>query len=274
MEDKILKLKNIAKQLRINTFKAIANAGGGHFGGSLSVIEILAVLYFDIMKIDPEKPDNYERDRFILSKGHSGPALYTTLAMRGYFPLSDLKGLDQPLSNFPKHVDRLKLKGIDASTGALGQGLSIACGMAISLKQQHRDNLVYVVMGDGELDSGQVWEAAMTASKYKLDNIIALIDRNTLQIDGPTEEIMPLEPLKDKWISFGWNVNEAEGHDVKSILDSIHTAQKSKGKPNMIIAKTIKGYGISFMESKWQWHSGSIDEEQYKSCLFELEEKV
>jgi len=274
MEDKITELKNTARQLRINTFKAITNAGGGHYGGSLSVIEILTVLYFDIMKIDPKKPDDYERDRLVLSKGHAGPVLYTALAMRGYFPLSDLIGLDKPLSNFPKHVDRLKLKGIDASTGALGQGLSIACGMAISLKQQKKDNFVFVVLGDGELNSGQVWEAAMTASKYNLDNIIAIVDRNMLQIDGSTEDIMPLEPLKDKWKAFGWTVFEADGHDVECLHESIIQAKKSKGKPNVIIAKTIKGCGVSFMEGKWQWHSGAIDENQYKSCLQELGEGV
>jgi len=270
MEGKITELKNIARQLRINTFKAITNAGGGHYGGSLSTIEIIAVLYFGIMKIDPKKPDDYGRDRFVLSKGHAGPVLYTALAMRGFFPLSDLKDLDKPLSNFPKHIDRLKLRGIDVSTGALGQGLSVACGMAISLKQQKKANFVYIVLGDGELDSGQVWEAAMTASKYSLDNLIAIVDRNMLQIDGLTEDIMPIEPLKDKWTAAGWNVSEADGHDVSSLYGSITGAQKSKGKPNVIIAKTIKGCGISFMEGKWQWHSGSIDEDQYKACLQEL----
>jgi transketolase len=272
MENKITDLKNIARQLRLNTFKAITNAGGGHYGGSLSVIEIIAVLYFDIMRINPKNPDDDARDRFVLSKGHAGPVLYTALAMRGYFPLDDLKYLDKPLSSFPKHVDRLKLKGIDASTGSLGQGLSIACGMAISLKQQKKDNLVYVVLGDGELDSGQTWEAAMAASKYGLDNIIAIIDRNQVQIDGSTEEIMPIEPLKDKWTAFGWRASEVDGHDVAALHSEIINAQKKSGKPNIIIAKTIKGCGISFMEGKWQWHSGTIDGSQYKSCLLELGE--
>jgi len=270
MGDKITELQNIAKNLRINTFKAITNAGGGHYGGSLSAIEIIAVLYFDIMRTDPSNPCDDRRDRLVLSKGHAGPVLYTALAMRGYFPLSDLKDLDKPLSNFPKHVDRLKLKGIDASTGALGQGLSIACGMAISLKQQKKDNFVYVVMGDGELNSGQVWEAAMTASKYGLDNIIAIVDRNELQIDGATDDIMPLEPLKDKWSSFGWAVFKADGHDVRSLHSAITESKKVTGKPAIIIAKTVKGCGISFMEGKWQWHSGAIDENQFRQCLAEL----
>ncbi|MHB1347546.1 MAG: transketolase [Candidatus Humimicrobiaceae bacterium] len=273
MEDKITNLKEISKEIRLNTFKAIANAGGGHFGGSLSLSEILAVLYFEMMRINPDKPDDDNRDRLILSKGHGGPALYTTLAMRGYFPISDLKDLDKPLSNFPKHVDRLKLKGIDVSTGALGQGLSIACGMAISLKQKKKDNTVYIILGDGETDSGQVWEAAMTASKYKLDNIIAITDRNNCQIDGLTEEVMPIEPLKDKWISFGWNVYRINGHSIESILDAMNDAKKSYGKPNMIIAETIKGCGVSLMEGNYEWHSGSITEDQFRICVSELERK-
>ncbi|MCL5069594.1 MAG: transketolase [Actinobacteria bacterium] len=270
MDQKILKLKDIAKDIRLNTFKAIANAGGGHFGGSLSIIEILTVLYFAVMKIDPKNPDDDLRDRFILSKGHGGPALYVTLAQRGYFPLTGLDSLDKPLSNFPKHVDRLKIKGIEASTGALGQGLSIACGMAISLKQQKKTNSVYIVLGDGELDSGQVWEAAMTASKYCLDNILAIVDRNCLQIDGSTEDVMPLDPLDKKFSGFGWNVYFANGHDIESLLGAISEAKKSKGKPSVIIAKTVKGCGISFMEGKWEWHSGKINPEQYEDCLAQL----
>lgn len=272
MDQKISQLKDISKSIRLNTLKAIANAGGGHFGGSLSIIEILTVLYFNIMRIDPENPDDDLRDRFILSKGHGGPALYTTLAQRGYFPLSELDNLDKPLSNFPKHIDRLKVKGIEASTGALGQGLSIACGMAISLKQQKKTNGVYIVLGDGELDCGQVWEAAMTASKYCLDNILAIVDRNYLQIDGSTEDVMPLDPLDKKFSGFGWNVYFANGHDIESLLTIINEAKKSKGKPSVIIAKTIKGRGISFMEGKWEWHSGKVTPEQYKDCLAQLGE--
>lgn len=272
MNKKISVLKDIAKSIRTNTFKAIANAGGGHFGGSLSIIEILTVLYFDILKVDPNNPYDEDRDIFILSKGHGGPALYVTLATRGYFALSELESLDKPLSNFPKHIDRLKVKGIEASTGALGQGLSIAAGMAISLKQQNKENKVYILLGDGELDSGQVWEAAMTASKYNLDNILAIIDRNYLQIDGSTEEVMPLGPLDEKFKSFGWNVYYADGHDIESLLDSILEAKKSKGSPNVIIAKTIKGCGISFMEGKWEWHSGKVTQAQYVDCIKELGE--
>ena len=274
IEKKIKELRAISDDIRLNTFKAITGAGGGHFGGSLSVIEILTVLYFDIMNIDPEKPDDINRDRLVLSKGHAGPALYTTLATRGYFPLEELKDLDQPLSKFPKHVDRLKLKGIDVSSGALGMGLSIASGMAISAKQQKKNIFIYVILGDGEINSGQIWEAAMTASKYKLGNIIAILDRNNCQIDGFSDEIMPLEPLAGKWASFGWNVLHANGHDIGSLLGAIKSAKESKDRPNIIIADTIKGCGVSLMEGKWQWHSGKVTEEECNSCIAELEARL
>ena len=271
MEDKIRQLKQIADSIRLDTFKAIANAGGGHFGGSLSISEILAVLYFDIMKINPMNVKDDSRDMFILSKGHGGPALYVTLAKRGFFPESELEQLDKPLSKFSKHVDRLKLPCIEISTGPLGQGLSFACGIAISLKQSKKNNKVYVLMGDGELNSGQVWEAAMTASKYRLDNIIAIIDRNNSQIDGPTEEIMPMEPLEGKWQSFGWDTLIADGHDVNSLIAAITEARNNSGKPKILFAKTIKGCGISFMENKAEWHSGKVTKGQYGVCVEELE---
>lgn len=269
---KIEELKKTAGQIRINTFKAISNAGGGHFGGSLSVIEILTVLYFVVMRVGPERVEDEDRDRLILSKGHAGPALYTTLATRGYFSLDELKDLDKPLSKFPKHVDRLKLKGIDVSSGALGIGLSVAAGMAMSARQQDKDIYIYVVLGDGEINSGQIWEAAMTAAKYKLGNIIAILDRNNCQIDGPTEEIMPMEPIEDKWASFGWKVQHADGHDIESLLCAIKLAKKNRNSPNLIIANTIKGYGVKLMEGKWEWHSGKISEEEYQSCMCDLEE--
>ena len=273
-QDNLKKLKKIAESIRLNTFKAIANAGGGHFGGSLSVIEILTVLYFEVMNIDPKEPLNDNRDRFILSKGHAGPALYTTLATRGYFPLDELKDLDKPLSKFPKHVDRLKLDGIDVSSGALGMGLSIACGMAISAKQQDKGINIYVVLGDGEINSGQIWEAAMTAAKYRLGNIIAILDRNNCQIDGFSDEVMPMEPLTDKWASFGWNVISADGNHISSLLSAIGKARKNTKNPNIIIANTKKGCGISLMEGKWQWHSGRVTEEEFNICIAELEARL
>jgi len=274
MNEDLTELEKTADKIRLETFKAIANAGGGHFGGSLSVIEILTVLYFKVMDIDPADPLKDDRDRFILSKGHAGPALYATLAARGYFPIEDLKDLDKPLSKFPKHVDRLKLKGIDVSSGALGMGISVACGMALSARQQDKDLNVFVVLGDGEINSGQIWEAAMTASKYKLGNIIAILDRNNCQIDGFSDEIMPLEPLEDKWRSFGWNVLSADGHDIASLLSGIENAKKNAASPNIIIANTKKGCGVSLMEGKWQWHSGRITDDECNTCIAELESRL
>ena len=274
MNEDLTELEKTADKIRLETFKAIANAGGGHFGGSLSVIEILTVLYFKVMDIDPSDPLKDDRDRFILSKGHAGPALYATLAARGYFPIEDLKDLDKPLSKFPKHVDRLKLKGIDVSSGALGMGISVACGMALSARQQDKDLNVFVVLGDGEINSGQIWEAAMTASKYKLGNIITILDRNNCQIDGFSDEIMPLEPLEDKWRSFGWNVLSADGHDIASLLSAIENAKKNAASPNIIIANTKKGCGVSLMEGKWQWHSGRITYDECNTCIAELESRL
>jgi len=271
MEQKMNKLKRIANEIRVNTFNAITKAGGGHYGGCLSLSEILTVLYFDSMNVDPKKSKDERRDRLILSKGHGGPALYATLAARGYFPLSSLDELDVPLSKFPKHLDRLKLDAIDVSSGALGQGLSIAVGMAISLKQQKKPNRVYIVLGDGECNSGQVWEAAMAASKYHLNNIIAIVDNNKFQIDGPADLVMPLEPFNEKWMSFGWKVFEADGHDIESLITTINKAKEEKSRPVIIIANTIKGKGISFMENSTYWHAGALSKEQLNQCLMELE---
>ena len=270
MEFDVDSLRATADLIRRTTFNAITYAGGGHYGGSLSVSEILACLYFAVMNIDPKNPDDPDRDRFVLSKGHAGPALYTTLALRGYFPEEDLKQIDKPLSKFPKHVDRLKLKGIEVSTGPLGQGFSIACGMAVGLQRLNLPNRVYVVLGDGELNSGQVWEALMTAAKYKLGNLIAIVDRNGCQIDGKTDDVMPLEPLADKFSSFGWAVQEIDGHDIPALLQAIERAQSSPDTPGAIIARTVKGRGVSFMENRYEWHSGSITEEQARQAAKEL----
>lgn len=273
MAKRIEELKNIANQVRIDTFNAITDTGsGGHYGGCLSLSEILTVLYFEIMNVDPKNPKDKKRDRFILSKGHGGPALYATLARRGFIPLSSLKELDVPLSKFPKHIDRLKLESIDVSSGALGQGLSIAVGMCISLKQQKKSNLVYIVLGDGECDSGQVWEAAMSANKYHLNNLIAIIDDNSYQLDGSTKDVMPLEPFEDKWKSFGWNTYIVDGHDVEELLLALSKAKKEKNKPSVIIAKTIKGKGISLMENVTYWHAGKLTKDQLGICIGELEE--
>lgn len=264
-------LKEKAQEIRKTTFETIYHAGGGHYGGSLSCIEILTALYYQAMNLKPEEPDWPERDRFVLCKGHAGPPLYVILADRGFIARERLAELDQNGGSLPKHVDRLKVQGIDYSSGPLGQGLSVACGMAASAKLDRKSTTVYALMGDGELDEGQVWEAAMTAGHYKLDNLIAFVDRNMNQIDGSTEDVMALEPLADKWRAFGWSVQEVDGHDVDAIVAAIDRAKASKGKPSMIIANTIKGKGVSFMENQYKWHSGQITEEQYAQGLRDLE---
>ncbi|MFO7848893.1 MAG: transketolase [Spirochaetia bacterium] len=267
-------IAHTAQKIRRMTFEAIANAGRGHYGGSLSISEILAVLYFKVLNIDPNNPRDEKRDHFILSKGHGGPALYTTLALRGYFPYQELlDGLDKPLSNFPKHIDRLKLDCIEASTGPLGQGLSIGTGMGITVKQQGRPNRVYVLSGDGECDSGQLWEAVMTAAKYRLGNLILIVDRNNLQIDGCCDDIMPTEPLDQRFEAFGWMSRKVDGHNTEEIeraIREIQVDQQKEPKPGVIIANTVKGRGVSFMENKAEWHSGAISEEQYRQAMAEL----
>lgn len=264
-------LNKIANKVRYECFKALVNAGGGHFGGSLSEIEILTTLYFDEMNIDPQKPTMPERDRFILSKGHGGPGLYTTLAVRGYYGLERLNEIDRNGSHMPKHVNRLKLEGIDVSSGSLGQGLSVGNGMAIAAKLAGTTHRVYVLMGDGEQNEGQVWEACMTSAKYKLDNVCAVIDRNKNQVDGRSDDVKPLLDLKSKYQSFGWNVLEADGHDCYSLKKAFAAAKECKGKPSVIIADTIKGKGVSFMEDNYVWHSGSVTEEQAEIGFKELE---
>lgn len=261
-------LQDIANEIRRLTFWAIAEAGGGHFGGSLSCIEILTAMYFSVMQIDPADPDWLERDRFVLSKGHSGPALYCTLAKRGFFPVEYLRELDKNGTALPKHADR-KVKGVEISTGSLGQGLSYGCGMALAAKIDKKGYFTYVLLGEGECNSGQIWEAAMTASKYQLDNLIAVVDRNRLQIDGSNEEVMPLEPFLEKWTSFGWEADKVDGHDIEAIREKLLKA-KTSSKPAVIIADTIKGKGISFMEDALAWHSSKIDTEQYKKGKIEL----
>ena len=269
-----MNLNQKAQELRRKTFETIYRAGGGHYGGSLSCIEILTVLYYKAMQVRPYDPQWEARDRFILAKGHAGPPLYVILADLGFIDPARLPELDQNGGSLPKHVDRLKVQGIDYSSGPLGQGLSVACGMACSAKLDKKNLNIYVLLGDGELDEGQVWEAAMTANHYKLDNLIAIVDRNRNQIDGSTEQVMALEPLADKWASFGWYVQTVNGHDTAALLTAINNAKNTTGKPSVIIADTIKGKGVSFMENQYKWHSGQITEEQYVQALHDLEEGV
>lgn len=267
-------LKTKSHELRLEAFEAISNAGGGHYGGTLSEIELLTVLFFRELRIDPSRPHWADRDRFILSKGHGGPGLYTVLADRGFFEKKLLDELDQNGSRLPKHINRLKLPGIDVSSGSLGQGLSVGVGMAASVKMEEKNIRVYVLMGDGECDEGQIWEAAMTASKYHLDNLVGIVDNNGVQVDGTADEIMPTAPLKNKWESFGWNAVVVDGHDVSRIASAFDTARVTKGKPTVIIANTVKGKGVSFMEDRCEWHSGKLTACQYTRGRSELEGEI
>ena len=263
-------IKKFALSMRQEIIKMLAKSGSGHPGGSLSATDILAVLYCQELNIDPSEPKMAGRDRFVLSKGHAAPALYAALALRGFFPLEELAGLRQLGSMLQGHPDMNKVPGVDMSTGSLGQGLSAACGMAISAKIDKLDNRVYALVGDGESQEGQIWEAAMFAAHYKLDNLIAFLDHNHLQIDGNIENVMSPEPLADKWRAFGWNVIEINGHDIEQIISALDQAKRVTGQPTMIIAETIKGKGVSFMENNAGWHGAAPSEEEAKNALAEL----
>lgn len=267
---KVEGLANIANDIRIEIIEQVYNANSGHPGGSLSCADILAVLYFNQMNIDPENPNAKERDRFVLSKGHCAPALYATLARKGYFDKELLKGFRKVESNLQGHPDMKKVPGVDMSTGSLGQGLSAAVGMAIGSKMEHEGYRVYCLLGDGELEEGQVWEAAMSASKNKLDNLCAIVDYNTLQIDGNVEEVAGLKDIKEKFESFGFNVIEVNGHDIEALIHAFNSAKHQKDMPSVIIARTIKGKGVSFMEGKAEWHGKAPNQEQYEEAINEL----
>lgn len=264
---KVEGLANIANDIRIGIIEQVYSANSGHPGGSLSCADILAVLYFNQMNIDPENPNAKERDRFVLSKGHCAPALYATLARKGYFDKELLKGFRKVESNLQGHPDMKKIPGVDMSTGSLGQGLSAAVGMAIGSKIEHEGYRVYCLLGDGELEEGQVWEAAMSASKNKLDNLCAIVDYNTLQIDGNIEEVAGLIDIKEKFESFGFNVIEVNGHDIEALIYAFNSAKHQKGMPSVIIARTIKGKGIPFMEGKAEWHGKAPNQEQYEEAI-------
>lgn len=267
---KVEGLANIANDIRIGIIEQVYNANSGHPGGSLSCADILAVLYFNQMNIDSENPNAKGRDRFVLSKGHCAPALYATLARKGYFDKELLKGFRKVESNLQGHPDMKKVPGVDMSTGSLGQGLSAAVGMAIGSKMEHEGYRVYCLLGDGELEEGQVWEAAMSASKNKLDNLCAIVDYNTLQIDGNVEEVAGLIDIKEKFESFGFNVIEVNGHDIEALIHAFNSAKHQKDMPSVIIAHTIKGKGVSFMEGKAEWHGKAPNQEQYEEAINEL----
>ena len=263
-------LAKIANQIRIDIIKETNAAGSGHPGGSLSATDILTVLYFDKMNVDPDNPRDPNRDRFVLSKGHIAPGLYATLAERGFFPVEDLLTLRKADSHLQGHPNMNDTPGVDMSTGSLGQGLSVANGMALAGKLDGKDYYVYVIMGDGEIQEGQIWEAAMSAGHYHLDNLIAFVDHNGLQIDGPNDQVMTVNPIGDKFAAFGWNVIGIDGHDLQAISDAVDAAKAQKGKPTVIVAETVKGKGVSFMENQVGWHGTAPNAEQAAQALAEL----
>lgn len=267
--DIINNLEKISRKIRRYVISMVYEAGSGHPGGSLSCVDILTVLYFYKMRHDPLRPKWDDRDRFILSKGHAAPTLYAILAESGYFPVEELSSLRKIGSRLQGHSD-YRVPGIEVSSGSLGQGLSIASGIAYDGKLNKKDFKVYILLGDGECDEGQVWEAAMFASHYKLDNLVALIDRNYFQIDGYTENVMSLEPLASKWGAFGWDVVEINGNEIKDIINVLDSTDKIIGKPIMIIAHTVKGKGISFMENNNEFHGKAPNKEEMKMALQEL----
>lgn len=267
----IEELKEIAKKVRKGIIEAVYNGKSGHPGGSLSIADIMTVLYFNEMNVFPENSKEDNRDRLVLSKGHCAPALYSALANRGFFEIEELKTLRNIESRLQGHPDMKHIPGVDMTTGSLGQGLSAANGMAITGKLDNKDYRVYCILGDGEIEEGQVWEAAMASSKYNLDNLCVIVDNNNLQIDGTIEEVMSSYPIDEKFRSFGFQVINIDGHDIDEILKAFEVAKNVKGRPTCIIAKTVKGKGVSFMENQVGWHGKAPNEEQYEQAMKELE---
>jgi len=265
------RLSETANQVRILVLSMLAKARSGHTGGSLSVVDILTYLYFYKMRHKPDEPHWPERDRLVLSKGHAAPALYALLSMCGYFPRSELFKLRRVTGSLQGHPDMRRTPGVDASTGSLGQGLSMANGIALGLRLSGIASKVFVILGDGELQEGQIWEAAMSAAHYKLSNVVAIIDANQLQIDGRVEKIMGVEPIAAKWEAFGWNVEEVDGHNFLQLDAAVSGMEKSgNGKPNVIVARTIKGKGVSFMEGKYQYHGVAPKMDELRRAMDEL----
>jgi transketolase len=260
-QEQITKLQDKARKLRCDMVDTTVFAGGAHIGGSLSMADVLTALYYHYLDVRPDEPDWPQRDRFVLSKGHGGLGLSCVLADKGYFDGALLKEFNHFKSPFGMHLDGNKVKGVDASTGSLGHGLSMALGMALGARFQKQAWRTYCLLGDGECDEGSVWEAAMAAAHYKADNLTAFVDRNHMMIDGPTEDVMSLEPLADKWAAFGWSVLQIDGHDFAQIGEATEGAQAKRGAPTVIICDTVKGKGVDFMEAQVKWHYGSIDSE-------------
>lgn len=263
-----------AKQIRIDAVKAVYAAKSGHPGGALSIADILAYLYFEEMNVDPKEPKKSDRDRFVLSKGHACPALYATLAEKGFFPKDVLLTFRKDGSILQGHPDMKHIPGVDMSTGSLGQGISAACGMALSGKISGEKYRVYAIVGDGEIEEGQVWEAAMFARHYKLDNLCVFIDFNGLQVDGTVQSVIDPTPIDEKFKAFGWNVVVIDGHDLDQIEGAVKAAKEAKGQPTAVLAKTVKGKGVSYMENAVDWHGKAPNDEEYAVAMKELGEEA
>ena len=269
---KITELEEIARLLRVDSLRLIHRRGAGHPGGALSAAEIMAVLYFHVLRIDPPDPDWQERDRFILSKGHASALLYAALTRRGFFPLAELDHWGEVDCPHQGHPDRFKTPGVDMTSGLLGHGVAVGSGLALAARLNKLNYRTYILLGDGECQGGIVWEGAMTAAKYHLSNLTAIVDHNEVQLDGPVHEIMPLEPLADKWSAFGWHVAEVNGHSIRAVAEALVLAQQIQDRPTVIIAHTTKGRGVSFMENQSYWHGNVPNAEQLQQALTELGE--
>ena len=267
-------LSGVCRQMRRDIINMTANAGSGHPGGSLSAVELMTSVFFNHMRVDPQNPHDPDRDRFVLSKGHAAPCYYAVLAAKGFISRDEYANFRQLHSILQGHPDAKKVPGVDASTGSLGQGVSIAVGMALGAKHLGKDTKVFALVGDGESQEGQIWEAYMAAAHYKLDNLTVIIDNNGLQIDGETKDVMPTEPLDKKFESFGWHVIKIDGHDFDQIEAAYKEAEQTKGQPTMILAKTIKGKGVSFMENNAGWHGKAPNDEQWAQAKAELEAQI
>ena len=268
-----LELQKTANEVRKGIVTAVHSAKAGHPGGSLSAADVFTYLYFEEMNVDPKDPEKEDRDRFVLSKGHTAPGLYATLAQKGFFPVEELKSL-RKLGALLQGHPCIHIPGVDMSSGSLGQGISAAVGMALGAKLDNKDFRVYTVLGDGEIEEGQIWEAAMAAAKWKLDNLCVFVDVNGLQIDGRTADVMPSEPLDAKFAAFNWNVLKVDGHDMEAILGALAAAREAKGRPTVILAATVKGKGVSFMEGQAGWHGKAPNDEQFAQARSELEAQI
>lgn len=271
---RVTELSIIANKVRKNALTAVYNAASGHPGGSLSIADVLTLLYFEVMNVDPKNPKMENRDRFVLSKGHTAPALYGVLAERGFIPVEDVATFRHIDSYLQGHPDMNKVPGVDMSTGSLGQGVSVAGGMALAAKLDNKDYRVYSILGDGELEEGQVWEQAMFAAHYKLDNFTIFIDNNGLQIDGDITKVMNPTPIDEKFKAFGWNVIVTDAHDFNKLLDAINEAKATKGKPTAVIMKSVKGKNVSFMENNPAWHGAAPKKDEYEQAIKELDEII